>query len=77
VEEFVREVKGWQWLALRMRFLEEVPEEVGSYLKEEEDGKGETRSKSSWVEREKIGEVLDDMRTRGRERWFIELGIGS
>jgi hypothetical protein len=76
VEEFVREVKGWQWLALRMRFLEEVPEGVGRYLDDsEEDRKGERRS--SWVEREKIGEVLEDMRVRGRERWFVDLGIGS
>ncbi|KDQ12389.1 hypothetical protein BOTBODRAFT_34694 [Botryobasidium botryosum FD-172 SS1] len=63
IEEFVKRVKGMQWLALKVRFVEEV--EVGLVI-----GKG-------WKEVEKVGEVVEEMRKRGRERHVTGLGLGS
>ncbi|KAF8131493.1 hypothetical protein EV363DRAFT_1398583 [Boletus edulis] len=67
VEAFVREVKGWQWLALRVRFVEPAP-------RSESESDGEN---TKWVEMTKIGEVLEWMRIRGREALVTDLGIGA
>ncbi|KAF8509752.1 hypothetical protein BU17DRAFT_98631 [Hysterangium stoloniferum] len=65
VEEFVTRVKGMQWLALRMRFLE--PLFVSG---QEADG-------HEWTEVEKIGGVVEEMKKLGRESYVLDLGIGS
>ncbi|OCH92978.1 hypothetical protein OBBRIDRAFT_790700 [Obba rivulosa] len=67
VEEFVTSVKAMQWLALRVRFVEPAPESSGS------EGSQERR----WVEFEKVGEVVEEMRRLGREDYVTEMGIGS
>lgn len=69
VEEFVKRVKSMQWLALRVRFVECLEPVESSY----ED----TKQLSKWVEFEKIGEVVEQMRNIGRESYVLEMGIGS
>ncbi|KAF8549774.1 hypothetical protein OG21DRAFT_1478756 [Imleria badia] len=70
VEAFVRDVKGMQWLALRVRFVEPISDSDLDY--------GVTRDQDvRWVEVSKIGEVLEQMRIRGREDLVTNLGIGA
>ncbi|KAG0703700.1 hypothetical protein DFH29DRAFT_803046 [Suillus ampliporus] len=64
VEEFVANVKSMQWLALRVRFVE--PIDLGS----DEHCQG-------WTEFEKVGEVVEEMRRRGRDKYVTEMGIGN
>lgn len=81
VEEFVRRVRGMQWFALRVRFVERVEPVVAAAADggggggAEVDGKGGERGR--WVEVEKVGEVVEEMRRMGRERYVLEMGIGS
>jgi len=51
-----------QWLALRVRFVEPVDERV---------------NESHWVEFQKVGEVVEEMKRIGREEFVLEMGIGS
>ncbi|KAF8899421.1 hypothetical protein BD779DRAFT_1431526 [Infundibulicybe gibba] len=67
VEEFVANVKGMQWLALKVRFVEEV--EIG----DTPDGTQDIE----WKEFQKIGEVVEEMKAMGREEYVLSLGIGS
>lgn len=68
VEEFVGSVKAMQWLALRVRFVEDVsggqPGASGS-------------EKGGWTEFEKVGEVVEEMKRIGREEYVLDMGIGS
>ncbi|KAI0640148.1 hypothetical protein C8Q77DRAFT_1165126 [Trametes polyzona] len=64
VEDFVSRVKSMQWLALRLRFIEPAPENTGN-------------ERGRWAEFEKVGEVVEEMRRLGRERYVVEMGIGS
>lgn len=66
IEEFVANVKAMQWLALKIRFVEPIVEEVG-----------DNRSGRQWTEFQKVGEVVEEMRRLGRERFIVEMGIGS
>ena len=68
VEQFVANIKAMQWLALRVRFVEPVLED-GRPLAE--------GGKRRWVELEKVGEVVEEMRSLGREKYVVEMGIGS
>jgi len=70
VEEFAANVKSMQWLALKMRFVEPVDEV------EDSDCSG-TRGKGSWREFQKLGEVVEEMKRLGRERYVIDVGIGN
>jgi hypothetical protein len=63
VDRFVRDVRAMQWLALRVRFVEPLP--------------GDDCETPEWTELEKVGEVVEWMRARGRERFVVEMGIGS
>lgn len=54
-----------QWLALRVRFLEELPDELT------------VPSSPGWTEFQKVGEVVEEMRKLGREQFIVEMGIGS
>ncbi|KAJ7599212.1 hypothetical protein C8J56DRAFT_1040107 [Mycena floridula] len=65
IQEFVENVKALQWLALRVRFVEPLP-----------DG-SEALAGSSWKEFEKVGEVVEEMRKLGRGEFLTEMGIGS
>jgi hypothetical protein len=67
VEEFVQNVKAMQWLALKVRFVERVPGEACVRQKAER----------KWVELEKVGGVMEEMRLLGREEFVTEMGIGS
>jgi len=79
LDEWVREVKSWNWLALRIRVgVEPLPsraEEMGTRGKE--DGARGGKGRGEWVELEKIGEALEWMRKRGREGLLLDIGIGS
>ncbi|CAL1694738.1 unnamed protein product [Somion occarium] len=68
VEEFVANIKAMQWLALRVRFVEPIPglETLQNI---------EIRRR--WVEFEKVGELMEEMRRIGRESYVVEMGIGS
>lgn len=68
VEEFVAKIRAMQWLALRLRFIEPVPKRENEPLQ---------AAKRTWSEFEKVGEVVDEMRRLGREKYVVEMGIGS
>lgn len=70
----MREVKGMQWLALRVRFVEPVPGWDTDANLSSEAGRNQS---VRWVEVSKIGEVLELMRMRGREAFVMNLGIGA
>ncbi|KAF8993094.1 hypothetical protein BDQ17DRAFT_161998 [Cyathus striatus] len=70
IEEFVDNIKNMQWLALRVRFLEPLPEEVASR-------RPVVPGERSWTEFQKVGEVVEEMRRIGREEYVVEMGIGS
>ncbi|KAF5384802.1 hypothetical protein D9615_000942 [Tricholomella constricta] len=67
VEEFVGYVKAMQWLALRVRFVEELPEYETSSSDHDR----------RWMECQKVSEVVEEMRRLGREQLVVEMGIGS
>ncbi|THH11626.1 hypothetical protein EW145_g568 [Phellinidium pouzarii] len=69
--DFITSVKGFQWLALHVRFVEPLSgEHSGQFAEKREDG-------HSWVELERIGEVVEYMRRLGREQFVTEMGLGS
>jgi hypothetical protein len=53
-----------QWLALRVRFVELID------LANHEHQQG-------WTEFQKVGEVVEEMRRCGRDKYITEMGIGS
>ena len=77
--EWIREVKSWNWLALRVRMSAEPIE--GQV--ELESGKGGDqgarggKGRGQWVELEKINEALDWLKLRGRDHLLLDLGIGG
>ncbi|KAM6497522.1 hypothetical protein JOM56_007995 [Amanita muscaria] len=74
VEEFVANVKAMQWLALRVRFVEPLLEEPEGIGRGKENAKGRRKG---WKEFQKVGEVVQEMKRLGRERYVVEMGIGS
>ncbi|EGO05384.1 hypothetical protein SERLA73DRAFT_44012 [Serpula lacrymans var. lacrymans S7.3] len=61
-------VEELQWLALKVRFIEALGKEnrdTGKLLL------------PKWMEFEKVGQVVEEMRNRGREEYITEMGIGS
>ncbi|KZT02047.1 uncharacterized protein LAESUDRAFT_745174 [Laetiporus sulphureus 93-53] len=72
VEQFVANVKAMQWLALRVRFVEPLPESENRTEQERRN-----TEKGSWKEFEKIGDVVEEMRRLRREKHVVEMGIGS
>ncbi|KAJ4495962.1 hypothetical protein C8J55DRAFT_414473 [Lentinula edodes] len=68
IEEFVDSVKAMQWLALRLRFMEPAPEGVDGYI---------SASQRRWTEFQKVGDVMEEMRRIGRQKYIVEVGIGS
>ncbi|KAJ3746629.1 hypothetical protein DFH05DRAFT_1486043 [Lentinula detonsa] len=69
IEEFVDNVKAMQWLALRLRFMEPVLKEGGSGY--------DALGRPHWKEFQKVGDVMEEMRRIGREKFVLEIGIGS
>lgn len=77
--EWIREVKSWNWLALRIRMsAEPIPdqEELETGRGGEEGARG-GKGRGEWVELEKINEALDWLKIRGREGLLLDLGIGG
>lgn len=74
--EWLREVKSWQWLALRVRISPEPIEEEESGGRGKESGARGGRGRGEWVELEKVGEAVEWMRKRGREKMLTDLGMG-
>lgn len=77
--EWIREVKSWNWLALRVRM---TPEPI-SGQEELETGRGGEqgarggKGRGEWVELEKISEALDWLKARGREDLLLDIGMGG
>ncbi|CCM01450.1 uncharacterized protein FIBRA_03503 [Fibroporia radiculosa] len=67
LQKFVANVKAMQWLALRIRFVEPLPQAVGQ----------EYETRRRWVEFEKVGKVVEEMKRLKRENYVVEMGIGS
>lgn len=63
VQEFVDNIKAMQWLALRVRFVEEDEARIVPEIQ--------------WQEFEKVGEVVQHMRLISKEKYVVEMGIGS
>lgn len=67
VQDLVDDIKAMQWLALRLRFMEPAP-----------GGSGYANiPQRQWKEFQKVGEVTEEMRRIGREKYVVEMGIGS
>lgn len=64
IQEFVANVKCMRWLALRVRFVEPID------LANDKNHRG-------WTEFQKVGEVVEEMKRRGRDKYITEMGIGS
>ncbi|ODN81680.1 hypothetical protein L202_02077 [Cryptococcus amylolentus CBS 6039] len=82
LEEWIREVKSWQWLALRVRLAPlPVPEEAGNVVqKGQETGARGGKGRGEWSEMEKVGEALEWLRKRGgeeRAKVLTDIGIGA
>jgi hypothetical protein len=67
LEEFVANVKAMQWLALKVRFLDQLPDKPLA----------NAASLSGWQEFSRVGEVVEEMKRIGREAFVLEMGIGS
>ncbi|TFK99730.1 hypothetical protein BDV98DRAFT_570751 [Pterulicium gracile] len=65
ITEFVENIKAMTWLALRVRFVEPLP-----------SGK-EVPKERQWLELQKVGEVVAEMKRLEREEFVLEMGIGS
>ncbi len=68
LEAFAREVKSWQWLALRMRVLEELSED---------DGQRRPRSHGSWEELTKMGDAIAWLANLHRDHLLLDVGFGG
>ncbi|KAJ3833590.1 hypothetical protein F5878DRAFT_546294 [Lentinula raphanica] len=49
--------------------MEPVPKEEGSGY--------DSLGRRYWTEFQKVGEVMEEMRSIGKERYIVEMGIGS
>lgn len=81
LDEWIREVKSWNWLALKVRMTPE-PLNVDSLVpsgKGIDAGARGGKGRGEWVELEKIAEALEWLRSQesGREQLLLHLGIGS
>ncbi|WOO77410.1 RWD domain-containing protein 2B [Vanrija pseudolonga] len=78
LDEWLREVKSWNWLALRVRLgIEPLPEEALGGGRGSESGARGGKGRGDWDELEKISEALDWLKKRGREQLLLDIGIGG
>jgi hypothetical protein len=75
--EWIKEVKSWQWLALRVRISAEPVECIALNSRGKEDGARGGKGRGEWTELEKVGEALEWLRARGREDILTDVGIGA
>lgn len=66
IREFVARIKAMQWLALRVRFVEPMSGDQQP-----------TKESRHWLEFQKVGEVVTEMKRLGREGCILDIGIGS
>ena len=75
--EWLREVKSWNWLALRVRIgAEPVINGVIDEGKGKAAGARGGKGRGEWREVEKINDALEWLRNRGREELLVDLGLG-
>ena len=78
VEDFVKRIKAMQWLALRVRFSEPLDaERFGRLADRRHVNAGSDTRAPRWIELEKVGDVVQEMRRAGREDFVTEIGLGS
>ena len=81
LEEWLREVKSWNWLALRVRVAPEVVPsdftEDGGAGRGGESGARGGKGRGEWTQLDKLSDALEWMRHRGRERMLLDVGMGS
>lgn len=78
LDEWLREVKSWNWLALRVRVgIEPVPDEEQLDSRGRENGARGGKGRGDWTELEKLSDALEWMRRRGREKMLLDIGIGG
>lgn len=79
LEEWMREVKSWNWLALRVRVgVEPIRDaEVELEGRGKESGARGGKGRGDWVELKKIGDALEWLKKRGREQMLLDIGIGG
>ncbi|KAG1822987.1 uncharacterized protein BJ212DRAFT_1262971 [Suillus subaureus] len=53
-----------QWLALRVRFVKPIDFAIDEH-------------RQGWSEFQKVGEVVEEMRRWGKEKYMPEMGIGG
>lgn len=81
--EWIREIKSWNWLALRVKMgPEPIPEEKEQETERRgrEEGARGGKGRGEWVEVEKVGDALNWLRERGgekRARILTDAGVGS
>lgn len=81
--EWIREIKSWNWLALRVKMSPEpIPEEKEQEAERRgrEEGARGGRGRGEWVEVEKVGDALNWLRERGgekRARILTDVGVGG
>jgi hypothetical protein len=76
--EWIREVKSWNWLALRVRMTAEpIDDEEEVVGRGSESGARGGKGRGEWVELEKISEALEWLRVRGREGLLLDIGMGG
>lgn len=66
LEDFAREVKSWQWLALKLRVLEV----------DTTDDKQTRPGRCEWQEVTKIGEALEWLKAVGKDYLLTDSGFG-
>lgn len=71
LQDFAREVKSWQWLALKLRVLEPVLNHPQSGIDSAKPSKGK------WEEVHKVGEAVDWLKAIGKQHLLLDIGIGS
>lgn len=78
LEEWLREVKSWNWLALRVRVgIEPVTGEDQLSGRGSGAGARGGRGRGDWTELEKISDALVWMKKRGRQEMLLDTGIGG
>lgn len=84
IEEWLVQVKSWNWLALKVRITSEPDPwyDPSSEASRENGGEGAKageggKARGDWIELEKLSDALEWMRSRGKEKLLIDAGVGS
>lgn len=79
IDDWLVEVRSWNWLALKVRITcERDPEcRIETERLKREGVAGAVKERGDWVELHKLTDALDWMRKRGRERLLTDAGVGT